>query len=105
MLSRRALLASLCAARPLRSAGGGPIGIPARRNDFHQLLIPARIDGSPLLWCELDSGGGGPLVFIEAAKASAIGILPTSFGRSAGPLENSLALDGRARVTLAFPGL
>ena len=75
-----------------------PITLPARRNDFQQLLVPARIDGSPPLWCELDSGGGGALVFIEAAKAAAIGIMPTSFGRSAGPLESALALDGRTRV-------
>jgi hypothetical protein len=82
-----------------------PIALPARRNDFQQLLVPARIDASPPLWCELDSGGGGALVFLEAGKASAIGIVPTSFGRSAGPLESELALDGRTRVTLAFPGL
>jgi hypothetical protein len=78
---------------------------PRAAQRFHQLLVPARIDGSPPLWCELDSGGGGALVFIEAAKASAIGIQATSFGRSAGPRENTLELDGRAQVTLAFPGL
>jgi hypothetical protein len=93
-------------ARPLWPAtAAAPIALPARRNDFHQLLVPARIDGSPPLWCELDSGGGGALVFIEAAKANAIGIMPTGYGRSAGPLETALALDGRTRVTLAFPGL
>ncbi|MCU1237969.1 MAG: hypothetical protein JWP63_5936 [Candidatus Solibacter sp.] len=106
MLSRRALLASLCATPRLwPAATSAPIVLTARRNDFHQLLVPARIDGSPPLWCELDSGGGGALVFIEAAKANAIGIMPTSYGRSAGPLENALALDGRTRVTLAFQGL
>jgi hypothetical protein len=103
MLSRRTLLASLCAAPRLWAAA--PIVIPARRNDFNQLLVPARIDGSPPLWCELDTGGGGALVFIGAAKASAMGILATSLGRSAGPRENALELDGRAQVTLAFPGL
>jgi hypothetical protein len=105
MLSRRRLLASLCAAPRLLAAAAAPITLPARRNDFQQLLVPARIDGSAPLWCELDSGGGGALVFIEAAKAAAIGIAPTSFGRSAGPLENAPALDGRTRVALAFPGL
>jgi hypothetical protein len=106
MLTRRALLASLCTVPRLWPAvATPPIVFPARCNDFHQLLVPARIDGSPPLWCELDSGGGGALVFIEAAKANAIGILPTSYGRSAGPLENALALDGRTRVTLAFQGL
>jgi hypothetical protein len=105
MFTRRVLLASLCAAPGLHAASaGGPILFPARRNDFQQLLVPARIDGSAPLWCELDSGGGA-LVFIEAAKASAIGVAPTSFGRSAGPLESALTLDGRTRVTLAFPGL
>jgi len=82
-----------------------PLALPARRNDFLQLLIPARIDNYPPLWCELDSGGGGPLVFIDAAKAAAIGIQPTFYGRSAGPVEGALAPDWRARVTLAFPGL
>src|SRR4029077_15761294 len=87
MLSRRTLLASLCGSLcpPPRLWAAAPISIPARRNDFNQLLVPARIDGSPPLWCELDSGGGGALVFIEAAKASAMGILATSVGRSAGP--------------------
>src|SRR5947208_7981701 len=105
MLSRRALLGGLCAGVLPAAVTSRPIAIPARRNDFHQLLVPARIDGSAPLWCELDSGGGGALVFIEAAKASAIGIAPTTFGRSAGPLESELALDGRTRVMLAFPGV
>jgi hypothetical protein len=105
-LSRRAVIASLCAAPRLwPGTAASPIALPARRNDFHQLLVPARIDGSTPLWCELDSGGGGALVFIEAAKASAMGILATSVGRSAGPRENALEPDGRAQVTLAFPGL
>ena len=107
-LSRRSLLAALCAAPGLASASDDapePILLPARRNDFHQLLVPARIDDSPLLWCELDSGGGGPLVFLSAAKAAAIGVRPISYGRSAGPVEGALATDFRARGTLAFPGL
>ncbi len=98
MVSRRSLLASFCAAPRLLATPAAPITLPARRNDFQQLLVPARIDGSAPLWCELDSGGGGALVFIEAAKAAAIGITPTSFGRTP-------ALDGRTRVALAFPGL
>ena len=104
-LSRRALLASLCAAPPLLGAPSEPLALPARRNDFHQLLVPARIENSPPLWCELDSGGGGPLVFIDASRAAAIGVRPTFYGRSAGPVEGDLATDLRARVTLAFPGL
>ena len=104
-LSRRALLASLCAAPPLLGAPAEPLTLPARRNDFHQLLVPARIENSLPLWCELDSGGGGPLVFIDAAHAAAIGVQPTFYGRSAGPVEGGLATDLRARVTLAFPGL
>jgi len=108
-LSRRTLLASLCAAPRLWGSppgdSPGPLTLPARRNDFHQLLVPARIAQSPPQWCELDSGGGGPLVFIDAAKAAAIGIQPTFYGRSAGPVEGALAPDWRARVTLAFPGL
>jgi PDZ domain len=104
-LSRRALLTSLFAAPPLWSASPEPIALPTRRNDFHQLLVPARIENSPPLWCELDSGGGGPLVFIDAARAAAIGVQPTFYGRSAGPVEGSLAPDLRARVTLVLPGL
>jgi hypothetical protein len=81
------------------------ITLPARRNDFHQLLVPACIENSQPLWCELDSGGGGPLVFIDAAKAAAIGVQPTFYGSSAGPLDGSPAPDLRTRVTLTFPGL
>jgi hypothetical protein len=105
-LSRRALLTSLCAVPPLLGAPPvEPLTLPARRNDFHQLLVPARIENSLPLWCELDSGGGGPLVFIDAAQAAAIGVQPTFYGRSAGPAEGALALDLRARVTLALPGV
>jgi len=114
-VSRRSLLAALCAApRWCRAAQGpapretlatAPLALPARRNDYHQLLVPARIENSPLLWCELDTGGGGPLVFIDADMAAAIGVQPVSMGRSAGPVEDSLAPDWRARATLALPGL
>ncbi|MEO8596949.1 MAG: PDZ domain-containing protein [Candidatus Solibacter sp.] len=104
-LSRRNLLASLLAAPALRAAPGDPLSLPTRRNDFHQLLVPARIDNSPPLWCELDSGGGGPLVFLDAAHAAMIGVRATHLGRSAGPVEGSLAPDWRSRVTLSLPGL
>ncbi len=105
-LSRRALLASLCAAPPVWSAAApAPLAISARRNDFLQLLVPARIENSPPLWCELDSGGGGPLVFIDAATAAAIGVRPTFYGNSAGPLEGALAPDWRTRVSLSLPGV
>jgi hypothetical protein len=104
-LSRRAVLATLCAAPALKSAPPVPLSLPARRNDFHQLLVPARIENSPVLWCELDSGGGGRLVFIDAAKAAEIGVQATFYGSSAGPLEGALAPDLRSRVTLVLPGL
>jgi hypothetical protein len=104
-LSRRNLLAGLCAASPLRSEPAKPLTLPARRNDFHQLLVPASIGNSPPLWCELDSGGGGALVFIDADRARAIGVQPTFYGNSAGPLEGALSPDLRTRVTVAFPGL
>ena len=45
-LSRRNLLAALYAASPLGDAPAEPLTLPARRNDFHQLLVPARIGGS-----------------------------------------------------------
>ena len=79
--------------------------LPARRNDFHQLLVPARVENSPPLWCELDTGGGGPLVFIDAAHAAALGIQPTFVGRSAGALEGALAPDWRSRVNFSLAGL
>jgi hypothetical protein len=107
-LSRRNLLAALCAASPFKTAAGAatePLTLPARRNDFHQLLVPASIGSSPPLWCELDSGGGGPVVFIDAGRARAFGIQPTFYGTSAGPVEGALSPDLRARVTIAFPGL
>jgi hypothetical protein len=98
----------MCAVSPLRAAASeaaDPLTLAARRNDFHQLLVPASIGNSLPLWCELDSGGGGPVVFIDAAKARAIGIQPTFYGSSAGPVEGALSPDLRARVTIAFPGL
>ena len=104
MTTRRTFLASLCAA-PLARAGSGPIAIPALRNDFHQLLVPARIEGSPPLWSDLDSGGGGAVILLEAAHADAIGVRAASIGRSTGPTEGSMAADGRAWVTLDLPGL
>jgi hypothetical protein len=104
-LSRRAVLATLCAAPAIRSASPVPLSLPARRNDFYQLLVPAKIENSPVLWCELDSGGGGQLIFIDAARAAAIGVQATFYGRSAGPLEGALAPDLRTRVALIFPGL
>jgi hypothetical protein len=104
-LSRRDVLAALCAAPALRSATPVPLSLPARRNDFHQLLVPARIENSPPLWCELDSGGGGRLIFIDAAKAAAIGVQATFYGQSAGPMEGAPAPDLRTRVTLVFHGL
>ncbi len=104
-LSRRTFLAALCSAAPLRSAPSEPLTLPARRNDFHQLLVPASIGNSPPLWCELDSGGGGHLVFIDADRARAIGVQPTFYGSSAGALEGAPSPDLRTRVTVAFPGL
>ena len=82
-----------------------PLSLPARRNDFHQLLVPARIENSPPLWCELDSGGGGRLIFLDAAKAAAIGVQATFYGQSAGPTDGALAPDLRTRVTLVLSGL
>ena len=104
-LSRRDVFAALCAAPALRSASPVPLSLPARRNDFHQLLVPARIENSPVLWCELDSGGGGRLIFIDAAKAAAIGVQATFYGQSAGPMDGTLAPDLRTRVTLVLSGL
>jgi hypothetical protein len=105
MLSRRSLLATLLAAPKLRAAPGDPLVLTARRNDFHQLLVPARIGSSPPLWCELDTGGGGPLVFLDAAHAAAPGIQPTLVGRSAGAVEGALAPDWRSRVNFSLGGL
>ena len=104
LVTRRALLGAFAAA-PLRSAVAAPITVPARLNDFQQIQIPVRLNGSAPLWLELDSGGGGSLLFIDLAKAAALGIQPTYLGRSAGPNENALEPDGRVRVTADLPGL
>jgi predicted aspartyl protease len=74
-------------------------------NDFHQIWIPARINGSAVLWCELDSGGGGALFFIDAAQAAAIGVRAERIGQSAGVAQAQATADGRAQVTVEFPGL
>src|SRR5215831_8262236 len=100
MWTRRSLLRTIPALGALtRLRGEGPIEIPGRLNDFHQILAPARINGSPPLWLELDTGGGGALCFIDSSRAAAIGVRPTGMGRSAGATENQMAADGRAIVT------
>ncbi len=121
--TRRGVLAAGCllgpatpAARAFQAAGGpGPRGtpegtpsgtpLPAMLNDFHQIWIPARINGSPVLWCELDSGGGAALYFIDAGKAVAIGVRAERTGQSAGVAQGRMAPDGRAQVTVDLPGL
>ncbi len=108
--TRRSVLGALAAGGPLRlvrplRAGDTPLTLPAMLNDFHQIWIPARINGSPVLWCELDSGGGGALYFIDAEKAVAIGVHAEHLGQSAGVAQGRLAVDGRAQVTVEFPGL
>jgi hypothetical protein len=102
-LTRRSVLGALAA--PLWSADAQPLTLPARLNDFHQIQVPVRLNGSEPLWLELDSGGGGPLLFIDLAKAAALGIQPTSMGSSASPTEGVPEPDGRARVTADLSGL
>jgi hypothetical protein len=106
-LKRRTLLASLCAAPAVwaRPETGEPIALPARLNDYGQLLVPVRVNGSRPLWCELDSGGGGALMFLDLATAAGIGVAPTTLGRSTGATDPAASVDGRAQVDLAFPGL
>ncbi|HTX38538.1 MAG TPA: PDZ domain-containing protein [Bryobacteraceae bacterium] len=108
--TRRSVLAALAASGPLgRSqaplSAATPLTLPAMLNDFHQIWIPARINGSPVLWCELDSGGGGALYFIDAEKAVAIGVHAERLGQSAGVAQGRPAVDGRVQVTVEFPGL
>jgi len=103
LLTRRSLLAA-CAA-PLWSAAAEPLVVLARLNDFGQIQIPVRLNGSALQWFELDSGGGGPLLFVDFAKALELGIQATSTGSSASPGDGALESDGRARVSVDLGGL
>jgi PDZ domain len=105
--TRRDLLAAGCFLVPagLSRAAENSVVLPALLNDFHQIWIPARINGSPVLWCELDSGGGGPLFFIDAEKALMIGVRAERLGLSAGVAQGQPLPDGRAHVTVDFPGL
>ena len=103
--TRREVLALAAGAPGLRAAAAAPLTFPALLNDFHQLWIPTRINGSPVLWCELDSGGGGALYFIDAVRAAALGIRAERVGQSAGPAQQRLVADRRATVTVDFPGL
>jgi PDZ domain/Aspartyl protease len=82
-----------------------PIELPALLNDFHQIWIPARMNDSPVLWCELDSGAGGAVYLIDARMAASIGIRAERVGQSAGVIQGQPIADGRARVTVEFPGL
>src|SRR6476469_6605931 len=102
---RTALLALPGIAGIARVRAAAPITIPARLNDFQQIYVPVRINGSAPLWFELDTGGGGALFFIDTVRAAAIGVRATTLGRSAGPNDNQMAADGRTVVTAAFPGL
>ncbi len=102
-LTRRSVLAAL--ATPLWSADASPITLPARLNDFHQIQIPVRINGSAPLWFEVDSGGGGALLFIDIGKAMGVGMQPTAYGTSAGPADGSAEPDLRARANADLPGL
>ncbi len=106
--SRREVLRaclSVPAARARLWAGAGPLTLPAMLNDFHQISIPLRIDGSSVLWCELDSGGGGDLFFIDAEKAVALGLHAERVGQSAGVAQGQMAPDARTQVTVDLPGL
>jgi len=107
--TRRGVLAAL-AAGPLGPTlrafqPPAPLTLPAMLNDFHQIWIPVRMDGSGPLWCELDSGAGGALFFIDVDKAVALGVRAEGFGQSAGPADGRLVEDGRAHVTVDLPGL
>jgi len=66
-------------------------------NDYH-LYVQARVNGSDPFRCGLDSGGGDR-TYLDRQKAAALGIQPTSEGRSAGPQAASMTGDARARVT------
>lgn len=106
MWTRRAALWALPGLGGIaRLRAAEPVTIPARLNDFHQIYVPVRINGSAPLWFELDTGGGGALFFIDSARAAAIGVRATSLGRSASPNDSQLTADGRTAVTAAFPGL
>jgi hypothetical protein len=111
MVTRRAVVASLCAAsrllgRPQASKGGAgnAITIPARLDALQRILIPARINFSDPLWCVLDSGAGS-LVDIDQEIATAIGVKPSWEGLNSGPDAERMTRDGRARAILVVAGL
>lgn len=111
MVTRRAVVASLCGAsrllgRPQASTGGAgnAITIPARLDPLQRILIPARINGSDPLWCVLDSGAGS-WVDIDQETAAAIGIRASWEGLSSGPNADRMTRDGRARAILVVAGL
>lgn len=97
-------LSVLIAALAVALAADTIASIPVKLNDSYRIFIPVRINGSGPLWCGLDSGGGA-LLYLDQGKASAMGIQPTEEGRSAGPQDQKLKRDARARVTLEVPGV
>ena len=101
-MTRRDFVISLCAA-PALCASPEPISIPVRLNDYGQILTAVRVNGSRPLWCELDTGGGGPLMLLDMATAASIGVGATAVGRSSGATDAAADVDGRARVNLTFP--
>lgn len=105
IVTRRDLVISLCAAPAVWAAADAPepISIPVKLNDYGQILTAVRVNGSRPLWCELDTGGGGPLLFLDTATAASIGVGATSVGRSTGATDAAADVDGRAQVNLTFP--
>ncbi|MCP5119471.1 MAG: PDZ domain-containing protein [bacterium] len=77
--------------------------MPLKLGDNYRLSVSARINGSPVS-CSMDSAGGDR-VYLDKDKALAMGIQPTSEGRSAGPQAAKMQADSRASVTLELGGL
>jgi hypothetical protein len=73
--------------------------IPLKLNEKHQYWIQARINGSQPASCQVDSGGGDRLI-LDRNRAAKIGVIATGTGRSGGPQDAEMRVDGRARTTL-----
>ncbi len=78
--------------------------IPLKLNEKHQYWIQARINGSQPTSCEVDSGGGDHLS-LDRDRAAKMGIEATESGRSGGPQDATMIVDGRTRTTLEVAGI
>jgi hypothetical protein len=78
--------------------------IPVRMGRSFDLFIEARINGSDIVHCNLDSGGGDR-IYLDRGRALKMGIQPTGAGLSSGPGDGYMKQDLRAQTEIEVAGI